>query len=77
MEVISMLKSTLNPCDCEFRISHAAKGEHDAKYEYFMDEASAVARYKELLAQGFVTHIDHMDIVLGGPEYSMDDMVEI
>lgn len=65
-------QNSVNPADCEFRISFARKGEHDREHEYFIDEGTAVQRLKELRAENYDVHLDHMDIVCGVPEYEID-----
>lgn len=65
-------KKIIDPSDCEFRISFATKGEHDRSFEYFTEEAPAVARLKALRAENYDVHLDHMDITCGVPEYEID-----
>ena len=67
--------TTVSIANCEFRVSYKLNGTHEYEYDYFTEEAQAISRYKKLLQQGYICHLEHMDTVLGSPEYLMDDMI--
>ena len=67
-------KDLVNKSDYEFRLSIQSKDEREQKrrYEYFTDELDAMKRFRELRAQNYSCHLDHMDISLGITDYEID-----